>query len=405
MKLRLSRILSLTLLPLLFVPPAMAGGRDKNDDSTRVSYYVPHLLPSVEDASSKIRFLQPHLYSNGVVAQQVFVDQNGVNVSFSQQGTNVQSHYFWTWGGGYNAPVYTNYNNQWSFSVAYSSVRYISAFQSPSHPGMGFLEVDTAEKVYYLNADSIENTRMLLDAMVTLTVATGNTDFSIADFDIDPVPQKELKKLKVDFAWQVSTVQSGSPADRGGLRKGDIILAVNDTTAKGIWGNIRQGIKMFPNGYKVRLHLMRDKVPADVELTYTAPWPEAQARALQARTAAMARGGGVAAPGAAAPTPAAPAAPAAASNVKLGIRAHNINSTEAKTVGLASASGIYVESVAPGGIAEQAKLLPGDVILQIDNMPALTIDQMKSVLMMGAPSAIQVWRHGATLTLPVSQNL
>jgi hypothetical protein len=384
-------------LPLFLAVPASAG--DKNADTTRIPYYVPHLLPSVEDAAGKLRFLQPHLFSNGMVAQQVFVDQNGVNVSFSQQGVNVQSHYFWTWNGGYNAPVSTPYNNQWSFSIAYSTVTYVSAFQSPSRPGMGFLEVDTAEKVNYLNADSIENTRMLFDALVTLTVASGNTDFcAFADFDIDLAPSKEIKKLKADTAWTVATVQRGGPADIAGIHKGDIIYLVDAGSAKGIWGTIRRGVSQSPSGYTVTLGVLRDKLPVTVSVTYKAPWTVDQIRALQARTAVMTQANSI---HAIAP----PTTPPAPGGVKLGVLTHNISAAEAQTAGLAEPQGIFIEKVAIGSLAEQAKLLPGDIILALDGKPAATIEQMKVILQAGAPSNIKIWRSGKEVTLTLSQSL
>jgi membrane-associated protease RseP (regulator of RpoE activity) len=387
-------------LPLFSAVPAAAG--DKNADTTRIPYYVPHLLPSVDDAASKLRFLQPHLFSNGVVAQQIFVDQNGVNVSFSQQGVNVQSHYFWAWNGGYNAPVSTPYNNQWSFSAAYSTVRLVSAFQSPHHPGMGFLEVATAETVNYLNADSIENTHMLFDAIVTLIVASGNTDFcAFADFDIDPAPQKELqkelKKLKADAAWTVATVQQGGPADIAGIHKGDIVYLVDDGSAMRIWTTIRKRLQQSPSGYTVKLGLMRDKVPVTVSVTYKAPWTAEQIQALQARTAAMAHANAAQA--------SAPAAPPAPGGVKLGVRAHNISAAEVQTAGLADAKGIFVDEITKDGIADQAKLQPGDIILAIDGKPLATIEQMKVVLQAGAPTTIKIWRRGEALTLAISESM
>jgi hypothetical protein len=411
------------VLVLPFFSAVSAAAGDKNADTARIPYYVPHLLPSVDDAASKLRFLQSHLYYNFTVAQQIFVDQNGVNVLFAKSGVNVQSRYFWGWNGGYDAPVVTPYNNQSSFSIAYSALRYVSAFQHPSFPGgwatvdparlhdkgawqrfnpsypvMAFLEVDTAEKADFLKTDSIENAHMLFDAIVTLTVASGNTDFcAIADFDIDPAPHGELKKLKADAAWTVATVQQGGPADIAGIDKGDIIYLVDGGSAKGIWETIRRGVSQSPSGYTVKLDLMRDKTPVTVSVTYKAPWTTEQAQALQARTAAMAHANTAQA--------SAPAAPPAPEGVRLGIRAHTISAVEAQTAGLAEAKGIFVEEITKGGIAEQARLQPGDIVLAIDGKPFATIEQMKAILQAGAPSTIKIWRHGEAITLTISQSL
>jgi hypothetical protein len=45
------------------------------------------------------------------------------------------------------------------------------------------------------------------------------------------------------------------------------------------------------------------------------------------------------------------------------------------------------------------------VILALDGNVALTIEEMKTILQLGAPSNITVWRHGQSLTLTLSQSL
>jgi S1-C subfamily serine protease len=91
--------------------------------------------------------------------------------------------------------------------------------------------------------------------------------------------------------------------------------------------------------------------------------------------------------------------------VILGVHAHNITPSEAQAAGIADAQGIFVEQIAAGSLAEQAKILPGDVILALDGKPAVTLEAMRAILQNGAPSNIKVWRHGEAVSLTVSQSL
>lgn len=396
------RVLLAVLLPLLFVLPTLAKEK-ANTPPVRTPYYVPHLLDSVEDAAGKLHFLQPRLYvyAGGPAAEQLAVDQNGVNIFFSAHGVTQKTQYFWAWGGGFNAPVYSPYENHWTFSVSYAAVHYLFAFP-------GSLQVATKDEVNMIAVYDTDDLHMLLDAIATLTVATGNTNFYVADFDYSPLETKAMKKLKVDWADRVTAVQAGGPADKAGLQEGDIIVSADGKSAQLILRTIREGVQASPTGYTVHLSVLRDGVPMEKQITYAALWPAEAVKALQARTVAFAKGSGAqsgAQPGAQPGASSTASATPAPSGVKLGVRAHNITLEEAQTAGLPEARGVFVDEIAPNGIAEAAKIQPGDVILEIDGATARSLDEVKAALLKGAPSKIKVWRKGAPLSLTVAQSL
>jgi hypothetical protein len=391
------RILLAIMLPLLFATPGIAKDRPAPPPPVRTPYYVPHLLDSVQDAAGKLQFLQPRIFSGGVAAQQLAVDQNGVNIAFSEHGVNQRTQYFWAWGGGYNAPVVTPYENHWTFSVSYAQIR--GFFGYPREMG-----VSAKGSYQSLTLSTLDDVHMFLDALVTLTVASGNPDFFVFDFDWDQANAKISKKLKLPSVVVVTDIQAGGPADKAGLQEGDLITAVDGKPTSEIVASMHDGLKASPSGYTVHLSVVRNGAPVEVAIKYAALWPAEAVQMLQVRTAAMARAGGAqpSGPDAAGSSSALPAAP---TGVKLGIRGHNITPDEAKSAGLTDVRGVMIDEVAANGIADNARVLAGDVLLEIDGAAAGTLDELKAVLLKGTPSRIKVWRKGAALSLLVAQSL
>jgi hypothetical protein len=368
------------LLPLFLALPA--AGSDKNYEANRVSYYVPQLLPSVDDAASKIMFLQPHIYQlygkMAIVSTRVTVDKNGINVFFSN-------------------PVNPGYDD-YTVSIQFASAASIESNLSHFNPGYYYVKVGCTDSSPFVYTDSIERAHMLEDAILTLEVASGKTNLFSSDFDLDGLPAKVVKSLNRDIAFYALDLQRGGPAETAGLKNGDILVGVNGASARGVWSTIGNGVLSSPTGYTVHLSLLRDKKPVEIDVTYKSLWTAQQVAALSATDPNANHADAAPAYN---PVP----APAPVPAVFLGVRAHNILASEAQAAGLTEAQGIFVDQIAPGSLAEQASIKPGDVILALDGKPALTLEQMRAILQQGAPSNIKVWRKGAALSLVVSQSL
>jgi len=377
-----ARFFLVLILPLLLFKSAAASGNDKYYEANRMSYYAPQLLPSVADAANKILFLQPHIYAQYgkmlIVSKRVTVDQNGINFVFATPGN-------------------ISYDEH-TESISVADAAEIESNLSHTFPGYYYVQVGCTDSLPLVYTDSIERAHMLEDAILTLEVASGRINFFASDVDLFSVPDKELKSLKRDVAFTVIVTEKAGPAETAGLKSGDIIVGLNGGSARGIWPILGTGVQNSPAGYTAHLSILRNKTPLEIDVTYKALWTAQQLAALQATD-----------PNAVHPSAtlrAAPVvAPTPANGVILGVHAHNITPSEAQAAGIADAQGIFVEQIAAGSLAEQAKILPGDVILALDGKPAVTLEAMRAILQNGAPSNIKVWRHGEAVSLTVSQSL
>lgn len=90
---------------------------------------------------------------------------------------------------------------------------------------------------------------------------------------------------------------------------------------------------------------------------------------------------------------------------RIGVQIGELTKDVAESLGLKSASGAQVSMVEPGGPAEQAGVLPGDIILKFNGA---TIERSSDLprLVGGTPvgsrATITVWRKGAQQNLPVT---
>jgi hypothetical protein len=108
-------------------------------------WYLPHYLPSVDEASNRLQFLSPHFapvtsdaeedLTTGYSLQRVDVNKLGINLSFTKSGVNQSSQYYWSWWGGYVAPVTTPYKDDIVVSIVYADVTYFEIYNNERAEG------------------------------------------------------------------------------------------------------------------------------------------------------------------------------------------------------------------------------------------------------------------------------
>ena len=167
----------------------------------------------------------------------------------------------------------------------------------------------------------------------------------------------------------VNSVQAGSPADKAGVRRGDVITGVNGESIKN--GNeLRNDVSQLPPGTTAKLTLMRDGKEQTVAVTL------AERKAAAAESDERDGSGN--------PT-------------GFGMAVEPVTRDQARELGLSSTSGVVVVDVQSGGRASDAGLRPGDVIVEVDRKPVNDADALRAALKNGSrPALLLVHRENAT---------
>jgi len=171
----------------------------------------------------------------------------------------------------------------------------------------------------------------------------------------------------------VNSVEAGGPAERAGIRTGDIITAVNGTRV-GDANALRNHIAGTAPGSDVTLTIVRDgreqqvharltELPADKDSTASSAGPEG-------------RGG------------------------QLGITVEPLTPELASQLGLRrGAMGVVVTDVDPGGPAAEAGIQTDDVILEVNRQPVKTAGELRAAVRNSGsrPALLLVNRDGRSL--------
>lgn len=169
----------------------------------------------------------------------------------------------------------------------------------------------------------------------------------------------------------VAQVEPGSPADKAGLRSGDVILRVGKDPVERI-ADLPLLVGQATPGERVEIGYWRDgrEAKTSVEL----------ASAADQRTAS-AKGDG-----------------AAGSEHKLGLMLRPLSEPERRASG--ARQGLVIEDVT--GAAELAGVQAGDLLVGINGKPVNTVDQVKAEARQAKQSiALQLMRDGTTLFVPL----
>ena len=147
----------------------------------------------------------------------------------------------------------------------------------------------------------------------------------------------------------VASVDPGSPAARGGLRPGDILLAINGEKVDGRFPEqlppIQNRIASTPVGEKLSLTVKRGAQTKD----YTVVTEKLESRVGEEWVLE-----------------------------KWGLSVRKVSRTFARENQLDDATGVFVIGVQPGFPADIAGLSRGDVITKINQVPIVTLDQVKA---------------------------
>jgi S1-C subfamily serine protease len=186
--------------------------------------------------------------------------------------------------------------------------------------------------------------------------------------------------LKDSRGVLINSVQPGSPAEKAGLRAGDVITALNGTPIDDP-NALRNRIASTPPGTEVTLTVVRDGHEQQVQARLTS-LSESKENANGVSPGKGSEGG----------------------HPQLGISVAPLTPDLAKQLGLqAGATGVVVAEVDPAGPAAEAGIQPGDLILEVNRQPVRSPGDIKAALQKSGsgPVLMLVAREGRTLFLAV----
>ena len=224
----------------------------------------------------------------------------------------------------------------------------------------------------------------------------GSSYLGVALVDIDAERAKALR-LGEPRGAEVTRVNEGSPAEKAGIKSGDVLLTYNGENVLGAQ-QLGRLVAETPQGRKITLQLWRDGktqsvtviTEARTEGNFNVPpteflnfkMPELQQFWLFDRPAPL----------------------LVWTSQALGVEWEPVDSQLAEYFGVKQ--GVLVRSVTKGSAAEKAGLKAGDVVTSIGEKPVASPRDISGFLRMqqqpGKPIAIQVERQHRELTLNVT---
>ena len=165
-----------------------------------------------------------------------------------------------------------------------------------------------------------------------------------------------LKSLGAPYGIVIETVQPGSPAEKAGLKGGDVITSVNGHPVK-TGNDLVNPIFDTPIGNKIKLTYMRDRAQKEATPTVgdkTRVFPNTAGRMSDQ-------------PGEVAPS-------------EFGLHVEEMTPERGRRVGVEAQKGVIVTEVEPASFAEDLLFLRGDVITEINRVPIYSVaDYRKAV--------------------------
>lgn len=385
--------------------------------------YQPHYLASVEDASNQLKFFSPRfspmeITHNGTVfgltsgysLERVDVNRLGINLSFTKSGVDQSVQYFWSWWGGYAAPVSTPYKDDIVTSIIYADVKFFDILnivhaKEPA-PWCVLPNGDPVSKGS-ICVGTEKEAQGLIDAVATLVVASGGSLEPSPGIWMKAAPSKESQN-NPEHACKISGVEAEGPPAQAGIQVGDVIRSVNGQPCTGMNDYVDIVKKAVLGNGDVHVEILHRGQSMALDLHY--PNPEVGAAQLRQQSAGSARhpvGSVISVPEVNQAAPPAPdvnqAAPPPA--FRLGVRVRAVTDSDVIAMGLLKPKGVVVTGVEKGGLAEEMQMQIGDVIVEVNGSEIGDVEFFTQFVRSGAAKSFRVWRKGQAVELTVPQSM
>ena len=167
----------------------------------------------------------------------------------------------------------------------------------------------------------------------------------------------------------VNSVEPASPADKAGVRRGDVITGVNGKSVRN--GNdLRNEVAQLMPGTATKLSIIRDGKERTIDLTVAE---------LKTTAAGSEERDGE-----------------SGNPTGFGMTVEPLTRDRARELGIGVTSGVVVVDVQSGGRAADAGLRPGDVIVEVDRKPVSDAEGLRAALKNGTRPALLLVQRGGT---------
>ncbi len=237
------------------------------------------------------------------------------------------------------------------------------ATQSGAYQGVGFaLPMNMAVKVYN---EIIKSGR----------VTRGSIGVELQN------PKPELLKVYgAPHGTFVSKIESGSPADKAGVKQEDVIIAMNGKPIKAS-DDLVNAISDSKVGSRITLTVIRDGEKKEIPVTVGD-----RARIWASRLGS---------------TPLEELGRGEATEAKFGISVQNLTPAHKEELNFDQEGGVLVTQVEPGSFADDLGMRANDIIVEINRQAVKSVDDIRRVqgtLKSGDAVAIKVMRFGLSAT-------
>jgi serine protease Do len=185
--------------------------------------------------------------------------------------------------------------------------------------------------------------------------------------------QITLKELGASYGVVIMGVEPGSPAEKAGLKGGDVITSVNGQPVK-TGNDLVNPIAAAPIGSKVKLTYVRDRAQKE-----TTAVVEDRTHVFPTQAGRLTDQQGEQAP------------------AEFGLRVDSLTPERASRVGMEGQRGVLVTEVEPASFADDLGFARGDVITEINHQPISSLDEYKAAvakLKPGTNVVFKVLRRG-----------
>lgn len=206
-------------------------------------------------------------------------------------------------------------------------------------------------------------------------VATGKVQHALLGVQVQEVEQAFADSFKLESVEGalISSVERGGPAERAGLKSGDVIRSANGKTIVSS-GDLPAMMTLFKPGDKVALDVWRDGKLVRVDATLG----DAATRARRGQQQEVAE--------------------LADNTARLGLTLRPLAPVERRQSGIAA--GLVIEDAS--GAAQIAGVEPGDVLISVNGRPVNSVEQVKDMVSKASKSvALLIQRGSDKIFIPV----